>query len=173
MLSSPIDYKALATLAIENHDYEAILHHDKLYHNDAIAASNFTMPRYTKDDKMVEHTVFESKINDGEVGWIYAYASPTYHDMMKNVERDTGKDNKDYCYPCLWAGGTWNTKDDKKYCAFSNRILSYLWKANPHAHGPRGTDVPLMVDSTMSYKTIMDGLATCSGVEETFKAQTA
>jgi hypothetical protein len=110
------------------------------------------MPKYQNDDKVVKHTVFEGKINDGNVGWIYAYASPTYHDLMSYTGRDSALQNNDYCYQCLMAGGTWtdSTKDvENKYCVFSNHVLSYLWRANPHANGPRGTDVPLTVDETM------------------------
>jgi hypothetical protein len=95
-------------------------------------------------------TVFEANKWTGKTGWAWIYANPTYHDLMANSDRDSSLNNADYCYPCLFAGGDWTSADGKpdgkNFCTFSNRILSYLWKANPHTHGPRGTKVPLLVD---------------------------
>lgn len=126
-----------------------MLHHGTLKPKDSIAPSNFTMPRYSLDDVddvPIRRTVFEAADWTGKVGWVNAYSDPTYHDLMKNTERDTSLNNADYCYPCLWAGGTWSNADNKNFCTFSNRVLSYLWKANPRQYAPRGTKVSLIVD---------------------------
>jgi hypothetical protein len=107
------------------------------------------MPRYSLDDTVPEaekYTVYGAEKWTGKTGWAWVYGNLHYHDLMKNSERDTALNNANYCYPCVWAGGAWSTADNKNFCTFTNRVLSYLWTANPHKHGPRGTRVPLLVD---------------------------
>jgi len=38
---------------------------------------------------------------------VITYSIPNYSDMMKNKDRNTALEGRNYCFPCMFAGGFW------------------------------------------------------------------
>jgi hypothetical protein len=85
---------------------------------------------------------------------------------MKYQDLEDNSNLKDYCYQCLFSGGTWTkskaSKGDKQTvnCVFDAAKMTELQKSSD------GANVEMTVDQDLTYKNMFDGLASCAGLVE-------